>query len=240
MKTLDRLKQDWGMATEIHKLEARLWRIAQRDGIKVILVTSAVRGEGKSTTVAFLATALAMSPERRILAVDLDLRDPQLATHFAVSYSRGIDDLLAGRSSIEEATIRTKLPGLDLISAVPGVDDPAVLLRTTQLHELLRTVRARYDLIIVDSPALIPVADTSVLIPLSDAVLFVGMAGKTTKLQLSQARAQCLGLGANLLGLVISNLREHESEYGYVGSYYPAGNDRGAGAGEDSGIRDSD
>ena len=69
MQVLDRINGDWLMATEIRKLEARLWRVAQSDGVQVILFASGARQAGKSTTVAYLAAVLGLYPDRRILAV---------------------------------------------------------------------------------------------------------------------------------------------------------------------------
>ena len=70
MKTLERLRANGLLATEINKFESRLWRTARRDGLKTILLTSAVRGEGKSTSAAYLATSLGLYPGRRVLAID--------------------------------------------------------------------------------------------------------------------------------------------------------------------------
>lgn len=213
MKTLDTLRQDWALATEIHKLEARLWRQVQRDGLQTILVTSAIRGEGKSTTAAYLATALAEHPQRRIVAVDVDFRTPQLAQHFGVAVERSLDDVLNDRCRVSDAIARTALPNLDLISAALIEDEPTVLLKTAILHSALHELRSLYDLILIDAPALIPVADTSMVLPLVDGVILVAMAERTTKAQLTKAREICLGMGATLLGLVVSNVKENSAGY---------------------------
>jgi capsular exopolysaccharide synthesis family protein len=219
MKVVDRLNEHWLMATEIHKLETRLWRKSQRDGFKVVLFTSASRGEGKSTTVACLATSLGLYPGRRVLAVDLDFRVPQLNSHFEVSVSHGLGEVLRGECAIEEAIIKTGLPSLDIALPCSEGEDPALLLNTTALWEMFVHFRKNYDLILMDVPALIPVADTSMLLPLSDGVVLLAMAGKTTKHELSKAREMCLGMEANILGLVVGNLQEATPEYGYGYGY---------------------
>lgn len=213
MKTLETLRRDWALATEIHKLEARLWRQVQRDGLQAILVTSAVRGEGKSTTAAYLATALAEHPQRRILAVDVDFRTPQLAEHLGVAADWSLDDVLNGRCRVADAIAPTALPNLDVITAALIEDEPTVLLKTAILHSAFNELRSSYDLILIDAPALIPVADTSMVLPLVDGVVLVAMAGRTTKPQLAKAREICLGLGATLLGLVVSNVKESSAGY---------------------------
>ena len=94
MKTVDKLQTNWLLASEINKLEARIWRISQREGLKTILFTSAVRGEGKSTTVAYLATALGMYPDRRILVMDFDFRIPTINNHLGLPQPQGMEKVL--------------------------------------------------------------------------------------------------------------------------------------------------
>jgi tyrosine-protein kinase len=223
MKVLQQLRHDWPMATEIHKLETRLWRQAQRDQLKVILVTSAVRGEGKSTTVAYLATALALRPGRNILAMDLDFRSSSLNSHFEVAIDKGLGAVLRGECELADAIVHTPLrngtSGLDLIfPAQETHSDPDVLLDSPRLLEIFQTLRLSYDLILVDAPPLIPVADATALIPLSDAVLLAVMAGVTTKHHLVRARELCLGVGGNIVGIVVGNVQEAAPEY--MDTYY--------------------
>ncbi len=227
MKVLDQLNDNWLMATEIHKLEARLWRRSKRDGIRVVVFSSASRGDGKSTTVACLAVALGLYPDRRVLAIDMDLREPQLHSYFEANVVTGLGDVLRGTHRIEKAIIKTELPSLDLLLPDPRGEDPALLLRTPELWQMFVHLRRTYDLVLMDVPAMIPVPDTSMLLPLADGVILLAMAGKTTKHELSTARELCLGMEANILGLVIGNLQEAlpERGYGYSNSYgYYRGN----------------
>ena len=213
MKPLEKLNTDWLLATEIHKLEARLWRKAELEKVQTILITSANRGEGKSTTVALLATALALHPDRRILAVDLDFREPRLSVHFSRVAVHGLGAVLLGECSPESALIKTDLPNLDLILPAEQGEDPGLLLRSRELAATLEFYRKGYDLILMDAPALGPVADTSAVLPFVDGVVLMTMAGKTTKPQLKRAREICLGMEANILGLIVGNMQESESEY---------------------------
>jgi capsular exopolysaccharide synthesis family protein len=228
LSLLEDLRHDWPMSTEVHKLGTRLWLQAQQDQLKVILVTSAVRGEGKSTMVAYLAAALAMHPGRSILAVDLDFRNCSLNSYLGVDVERGLEDVLSGRCGIADAIVRSPLrddlSGLDLIGPGEGDGDPQLLLNSARLQEIFQVLRKSYDLIVVDSPPLIPVADASSLIPLCDAVILAVMAGVTTKHHLNRARELCLSLGTRILGIVVGNVQEAAPEYmdsqyfGYAGS----------------------
>jgi len=233
MRILDRLNDDWPLATEIHKLEARLWRRSQRDGLRVLVVTSAERGEGKSTTVAYLAAALALHPDRRILAVDLDFRAPRLNTHFGIKVPRPFGAALRGELPLAECILNTGLASLDLVLPPAEGDDPALLLRTPELARAFETFRRDYHLVLIDVPALVPVADASAVLPFADGVILMAMAGKTTRPMLTRARDICVGMDANILGLVVGNLRETGLGYGDSGYYYgyrkgtPAGDGQG-------------
>jgi capsular exopolysaccharide synthesis family protein len=227
MTVIEQFRHDWPMATEILKLESRLWRLAIREQLRVVLVSSALRGEGKSTTVAYLATALAVHPGRKILAVDLDFRRPSMNAHFSAAVTAGLADVLQGKCSPEEALVQTELPGLQLL--VPNRDgtaeDPALLHDTIKLYGLFSNLRPLFDVILIDAPALVPVADAAALVPLSDGIVLVGMAGLTTKHHLNRARDLCLGMEARILGLVVGNVQEAAPEYLDAGYYhgYPAG-----------------
>ena len=225
MKVADELMRDWPMATEMRKLESRLWQQVQLQNLKTVLVTSALRGEGKSTTVAYLATALALNPSRRILAMDMDFRRPSVNSHFKAAPQAGLTEFLQGECSIEAAITKTELPGLDLILPAKGTPEPALLHNSGPLCDILQSLRASYDLIVLDTPALIPVPDAAQMIPLSDGVILVVMAGVTPKHHLVRARELCLAMGANILGLVVGNVQEAAPEY-LDTSYYGYGDSK--------------
>jgi capsular exopolysaccharide synthesis family protein len=226
VRVLDAMNQDWPVATEVRKLQSRLWRQIRRDQLKVILVTSAVGGEGKTTTVAYLAATSALHPDRRVLAVDFDFRRPQLHRHFEVRPKLGLAEVLGGRGTLDEALTRTELPSLDLLLAGSSAGRPGSVLDSPRLDSVVETLRERYDLVLLDAPPLVPVADASILVPLSDGVLLVVMAGKTPKPHLARARELCLGMGGNILGLVVGNAREAAPDYYHPKYYYEYGNAR--------------
>ena len=224
MKVIEQFGSDLPMSTEVFKLESRLWQMALREQLRVVLVTSALRGEGKSTTVAYLATALALHPGRKILAVDLDFRRPSMNKHFETNPTCGLADVLQGRCHPTEAILKTELDGLHLMlpSRESEKADPALLHDTVSLRWLFDGLRRSYDMILIDAPALVPVADAAALVPLSDGVVLMAMAGLTTKHHLNRARDLCLGMGAKILGLVVGNVQEAAPEYldaGYYNAY---------------------
>lgn len=222
MKTLTQLNEDWVLATQIHKLEARLWRLVHKKGIKIVVISSASRGEGKSTTLAHLATALSLHPDRKVLAVDFDFRDPQVGTHFELEPKTTLGSVLRGEAEIASALVGCALPNLHLLLPDPAGDDPSTLLETLRLPEVSAFAREHYDLTLVDVPALVPVADASAVLPHTDGVILMAMAGKTTKAHLTRAREICVGMDAEILGLIVGNVQESISGYqqdAYYASY---------------------
>jgi capsular exopolysaccharide synthesis family protein len=219
MNTVDRLRNDWLLATEISKLESRIWRAAQRDDLCTIMMTSAVRGEGKSTTVAYLATAMGLYPDRKILAIDFDFRIPTLNSHFGLKVPFGVDRVLSGEVDLFKAVIRTELDGLHVLLPNAKGADPHLLHRTEKIAALIQSLRDRYDLILIDSPAILPVPDSTMLMPFADAVVLAGMSGWSTEPQMKRAMQIIAGLDANLLGLVVGDMQEAAPEY-FAGDYH--------------------
>jgi len=219
----DELRSDHPMTNEMHKLGSHLWRLVQNESRKVVLVTSALRGEGKSTTVAYLSAALAMHPGRKILALDTDFRNPSLNRHFGVMVHHGLAEVLRGECTISDAILHTGLAndgsGLDLLVPDPQDADPDVLLNTPKLAELFRFLRHGYDMVLVDVPALIPVPDGATVMPHCDGVILAVMAGLSTRHHVRRARELCIGLGAEILGVVVGNVQQAAPEYMDVNYY---------------------
>lgn len=223
MRVLEAVHRDWPMATEVRKLQSRLWRLSRKEGIKVVMVTSAVGGEGKTTTTAFLGATLALHPGRRILLVDFDLRRPNLHTHFDRLDSPGLSRYLHGGCGLDDIVAKTEIEGLDVVPAGDTEANPSVLLDSPLLLKAIEGLKSRYDLVLLDTPPLVPVADAAALVPLSDGVLIVVMAGKTPRTLLARARELCLGMGGRILGLVVGNAEEASPDtygYRYYDSYY--------------------
>ena len=230
MKALEAMHRDWPMATEVRKLQSRLWRQVRKEKLKTILVTSAVGGEGKTTTVAYLAATIALHPDRRVLAVDFDFRHPQLHRHFSVeAEGGGLAELLAGEITLAEAIRKTSLPSLDLLLVGGRPSEPENILTSPMLEPTVDRLREMYDIVLLDAPPLVPVADAAALVPLSDGILLVVMAGKTPKPHLARARELCLGMGGNILGLVVGNAKEAAPDYYHPRYYYEYGGAKSGG-----------
>jgi capsular exopolysaccharide synthesis family protein len=167
-------------------LRSRLQPLLGRDGPAIVLVASAHEGEGRSTTAANLALALALAG-RRVVLVDADLRRPGLHALFGLPGDRGLTTLLTGESGLADTLQDGPVPRLRLLAAGPGAGSGADLLEGPRLSQVLRTLRRQCDVVVLDSAAVLSVSDAIALAALSDHVLLVGDYRRTTRGALARA-----------------------------------------------------
>jgi len=146
---------------------------------KVILVTSATRGDGKSLTCMNLAISLAIDLGKRVLVIDSDMRRPTAHKMLRVSRNRGLSDVLVGDAKLEECVINSKIPNLALLPAGPLARNPLTLIAGDEFQKLIDYARASYDVVLIDSPPLLPVVDTRILRKMADMIVFVVRADGT-------------------------------------------------------------
>jgi capsular exopolysaccharide synthesis family protein len=177
---------------------------------KIILVTSALPGEGKTSLASSLAVLAAQSGKRAVL-VDLDLWHPQIAREFGVRPACGVGEVIANGRSLDDALVTDDPSGLDLLPAVASSNDPARLIASQRLRWLLDELRERYDCIVLDSPPLLGPADAEILSLYADATLFVVRWERTKQDAASAAVKGLRDLSANIAGAVLTqvDLKRH-------------------------------
>jgi capsular exopolysaccharide synthesis family protein len=190
----------------------------------VIMITSAGKGEGKSSIVSNLGIALA-EINQRVLLVDADMRKPHLHDIFNVSNSWGLSDLLREKSSLESSPVeglcrKTDIEGLHLLPSGPGTVSIANLLYSRRLFELLQRLRAEFDIVVIDTPPMLYISDARVLGRLADGAILVIRASKTTRDAARAAKQRLVDDGIPVLGTILNeyDLRK-KSRYGYYNSY---------------------
>jgi len=202
---------------------------------QVFLFTSASAGEGKTTTVVNLSVVMAQMG-KRVLLFECDLRNPGISKFFGVSKSPGLTEAMLGSLSLDEA-VRS---GTDLTPvhggasgglAAEGLDrlhiltsgtlppQPAEILISSRFGEILSELRARFDVILIDSPPVLPVTDAAILGTKVDGVVLVYQLGRVSRNMLRRAKLLLENVHAPIWGIVLNSLRANVTGYS-VESYY--------------------
>jgi non-specific protein-tyrosine kinase len=181
--------------------------------LQTIGITSAAEGEGKSTTVANLAVALSQNG-RRVIVVDADLRRPGIHTLFGVSRERGLVDFLLDDLS-QLPVQETDVSGVRVLSSGPVPANPLEALASKRLDHALALARAQADFVLVDTPPAGALADAAVIAPRLEGMLLVVSAGRTKRDLARRAREQLDRVNANLLGVVLTDVRVDDALYRY-------------------------
>jgi len=185
---------------------------------RALLVSSASPGEGKTTTVANLASSLAQNGAR-VLAVDGDLRRPTMHQHFGIAKTPGLSDLIVGKCKASEAIQVTRFKGLQVLPCGYVPPNPAELLGSASMKEVLLALRSHYDWVLIDTPPILGMADTPVLCPLVDGVVLVVGAEISGRPAIERAVDQILGVGGKITGVVLNKVDLERNSY-YYGQYY--------------------
>jgi capsular exopolysaccharide synthesis family protein len=182
---------------------------------QILLVTSSVPAEGKTTTVAALARVIA-GTGARVAAVDADLRASALHGALGIDNGRGLIEYLAGEATLEEITRRDERSGATVVTAGRGARDPLELLRGERLPSLLDRLKSSHDFVLVDSPPLLAVSDARLLVELVDVSLLVVRWRTTPREAATSAVASLRESATPIAGAILSQVPEPQvGAYGY-------------------------
>ena len=187
---------------------------------QTILVTSSQPSEGKTTPAINTAITLAQS-DADVVIIDCDLRRPRLHSHFGFENTKGLTNYLSGDKDTENL-IRTysDLPRLKVITSGPIPPNPAELLSSNEMRNLLQFLSGRFKHVIIDSPPAISFTDASILSTLVDGVILVAMANKSSIHLMRQFKQRVNAIGARIYGVVLNGIKAGSMEYDYYGSGY--------------------
>ncbi|WP_084099569.1 polysaccharide biosynthesis tyrosine autokinase [Demequina sp. NBRC 110051] len=192
---------------------------------RAFVVTSALPGEGKSTTAANLAISLS-DAGARVLLVGSDMRKPKMAEYMGVEGGVGLSDVLIGRVAFHDAVQRWGRTSLHLLPAGAIPPNPSELLGSTAMSELIERLNSEFDVVLYDAPPLLPVTDAAVLSRLVGGSVVVVAAGKTRTHQVEGALDALANVAAPVSGFVLTMLPTKGPDaygygrYGYASSTY--------------------
>jgi capsular exopolysaccharide synthesis family protein len=216
--TTDR-RGDSRTAEDYRQLRNNLRFLEVDDPPRVIMVSSAVPAEGKTTLVINLALALAEAGQR-VIVVEADLRRPKVTSYLGMVGGVGLTNVLTGTAYLEEVLQQHGMDGLTVLAAGPTPPNPGELLASSHMRAVVEKLRGRFDVVLVDAPPLLPVADASGLAPHTDGVLLSVRYGSTHRDQLRQAATTVERAGGRTLGAVLNIVPPRAgSAYGYGYSY---------------------
>jgi capsular exopolysaccharide synthesis family protein len=188
------------------------------EGVRMIVVTSAGPGEGKSMFSSNLSVSLAQAGQR-VLHIDADMRRPRAHEIFEVPQEPGLSNLLVGDCKPSEAVRRTTVQNLVLLPAGMIPPNPAELLGSKRCAEYLGTLSDHFDWVVIDSPPVLAVADASVIANAATGVVFVVGADQTSRQTAKAAVEQLHAVGAHIIGAVLNRADVDRNPY-YYSAYY--------------------
>lgn len=189
---------------------------------RLLTVTSATTGEGKSTTAVSVAIQFAQAG-RKVLLVDADLRKPSLHRIFGLDNSFGLTNLLAGEQVVPAAIAKpTHIPNLFVVPSGPLPPNPAELLSSSKMLGLLVLAAEKFDQVLVDSPPVMGLADALILGNLCDGTLLNVEMGATPRGYVQAACKRLRGARVHLVGTLLTKLENRSGAYGYYQGYYYA------------------
>lgn len=223
-----------GAASESYReLRTNLQFMKFVDGRRSVLLTSSLKGEGKSTCSVNLAYAVARS-DSRVLLIDADLRCPSLHTVLGLEGSAGLSTVLIGQAELQDVVQPVGLEGIDVLSSGMIPPNPSELLGSSAMEELLAEATRRYDFVIVDSAPVLAVTDAAVLSQFVGGVVVVAQNERVRKSELDRSMDKLDAVGAKVVGVVLNRVRGLAgAQDAYAYAYGEAGHDRVATAAED-------
>ncbi len=180
--------------------------------MKVITITSARPGEGKSTVASNIAITFAENGDT-VLLIDADLRRPTIHKYFKLPNSLGIVNAIMNADMVNEVIHKDVVPGLDIITSGVIPPNPSELLGSKKSQKLIERLKGLYDIIIFDSPPLLAVTDAQVLSTISNGTILVTQYGATRKDELVQAKELLEKVNGNILGVVLGQVPADDSKY---------------------------
>lgn len=211
---------DSAYVTEVRRLLQSLSRRGREADRKTYLITSAGRGEGKSTTCGLLAIVAAKIFRRRVLVMDGDFRRPTLHHLLGIAQRPGLSEVLQHRATVDVAIRPTPLPTLFALPSGVPAGPMAEAYDDEEFHRLIQQLRPDFDLIFVDCAPVVPVVEPLLMAEHLDGVLIVAMAGRSALSLVRRMRQILAPVSERVAGVILNNATEglpYYYDYRYYG-----------------------
>lgn len=188
---------------------------------QLVLVTSATKSEGKTTLISNLAITMAQAGSRTVL-VDCDLRRPSVYERFNINKEApGVVDFLTGQKRLSDVLIATSVPNLSIIPAGAVSPNPAALIGSKKMSELLRKLSEMYEFVLLDAPPILPVSDALMLSRMGAGVILVVHGKETRKRHIQEATRRLQEASAGILGVVVNHSDTRDEHYYAYDPHFP-------------------
>lgn len=183
---------------------------------KTIAVTSAIGSEGKSITSLNIAVTMSQATHNpKIILIDADMRKGSLIDYLGVPAHKGLSDYLRGKAELNDIIFNLDIEHLSFISSGPVPSNPAELLGSVRMRELIEQLRQEYDFVLFDTPPVIPVTDSVILGSKVEGVIMVMQAGRTQRGMVTRAAELLSQAHGNIVGHVLTGIEYFVPEYIY-------------------------
>ena len=181
-----------------------------------LVLTSALRGEGKTVATLNLACALAELPGIRVLCVDADLHHPALEEYLGQPRRQGLTEVLSGTMALDQAVRQTTVPGVSIMGAGALPANSSELLGSDRMRSVLNRLRQQFSYVLMDTPEAVTISDASLLGAMADGILLVVRLGSTPRHFVEETQNVLESLGGNVLGLCLTGANQVDTSKGYA------------------------
>ena len=201
------------IAEQFRALRTHIYSIEGVVSLKTIAITSSSHQEGKTLAAVNLSVVMAQDSDKPIVVVDCNLRKPAVDIFLGLHTDKGLSDVLMGNAQVSNVLVDTDIKNLTVLPAGGIPTNPADLLGSQKMKDLLAELKEKFDHIILDTPPVMPYADSRILGPLVDGVVIVVRTGKTRREVILRSESILKNVGAKVLGYVLTGIEYHIPEY---------------------------
>jgi capsular exopolysaccharide synthesis family protein len=193
------------VAEQYRIMRTNIRSLGLEKSVRSLVITSALRGEGKTVTTCNIALSFSHEPDIKVVLVDADLRKPGVHKNFGLPREPGLADILTGKLSLDYFTQKPAVGNLYIITAGVPLPNPSEVLNSQKIKELIVELKQRFEYVFFDSAPIIPVTDAGVLGSQVDGTILIVRAGSTGALDVERAFSLLKEAGASPVGAVLTN-----------------------------------